>query len=200
MRPDHKIIAELVKPGSKVIDIGCGEGALLRDLQTNKNVIGRGLEIEAGKVATAVKSGLSVIQGDADIDLKYYPDRGFDYAIIGVTLQATKKPKDVLEEALRIAERVVVVIPNFGHIRNRLYLVFKGRMPVTKELSYQWYETPNIHFCTIKDFIAFADETGSQIEKRMYMIKDGRARDFSGNGSFAANLFGEYGVFILKKP
>jgi len=199
LRADQKIIAEVIEQGSKVIDIGCGQGSLLEYLEAEKGVSGHGLEIEADRVSAAVSKGLSVVQGDADNDLQYYSDKGFDYAILGQTLQIMKHPKEALEQALRVAKRVVVVIPNFGYIQNRFYLLIKGRMPVTKELSYQWYETPNIHFCTIKDFVYLAKELGCNVERKSYVSKCGKEHKFSGDGTFASNLFGEYGIFVLSK-
>ncbi len=194
----QKIIYSLIEEGSKIIDIGCGAGKLLKALE-KKNVSGHGLELESEKVSAAVSNGLSVIQGDADNDLQYYPDNGFDYAILALSLQSMKEPKHVLEEALRIAKHVMVVIPNFGSIENRLYLFAKGRMPVTSQLSYQWYETPNIHFCTISDFVELTKEIGCTIEKRIAINKSGKNKEFKGNGCLGANLFSEHGVFELSK-
>ncbi len=199
LRPDQKIIAELIEAESKVIDIGCGDGELLSYLEDTKNISAHGLEIEPDRVSNAVSNGLSVIQGDGDNDLQYYQDNSFNYAILGQTLQVMHHPKDVLEETLRIARKVIVVIPNFGHIRNRIFLTRRGRMPVTKSLSYQWYDTPNIHFCTIKDFIILAKELDCKIETQLYMKKDGTSKSFIGKGTCGANLYGEYGVFILSK-
>lgn len=199
LRADQKIIAKLIEANTKVIDIGCGEGELLSFLEAEKNIHGHGLEIESGKVSTAVSRGLSVIQGDGDNDLKHYPNNAFDYAILGQTLQIMQQPKEVLEETLRIAKKVIVAIPNFGHIANRIYFSSRGRMPVTKKLSYQWYETPNIHFCTIKDFVALARELGCRIEKQLYITNSGKPHKFSGDGSLIANIFGEYGIFVLSR-
>jgi len=199
LRQDQEVIAELIEPGTKVIDIGCGGGELLAALEENKGVTGHGLEIASEKVSTALASGISAIQGDGDTDLQYYPDKSFDYAILGQTLQIMRHPKMVLQDALRIAKKVIVVIPNFGHFKNRIYLATRGRMPVTSKLSYQWHETPNIHFCTIKDFIVLAEEIGCKIEKKLYMDGKGKTRPFSGNGSLHANLFGDFGIFVLSK-
>lgn len=197
LRADQLLIADLISKNSKVIDIGCGEGELLSHLIKEKKISDHGLEIESERVAKAVGKGLSVIQGDADNDLKYYADKNFDYAILALTLQITKKPKDTLKEILRISKRTIVVIPNFGHLRNRLYLTYLGKMPVTKSLSFEWYNTPNIHFCTIKDFICLTKELDCKIEKRLCMINN-KAKPFIGNGTFGANLFGEQGIFVLK--
>lgn len=199
LKPYQQVIADTIKSHGKVIDIGCGKGALLAWLRDNKQVQGHGIEIEADRVAEGVANGLSLIQGNADRDLQYYPDKGFDTAILSLTMQVMRQPREVLEQALRIAGQVVVVIPNFGQIQTRLYLLLKGRMPVTKELSYQWYETPNIHFCTIKDMVALAEELRCTIERRVYLDKQGKAHDFCKDGAWGANLFGEYGVFVLRK-
>ena len=199
LKPYQQVIADTIKSHGKVIDIGCGKGALLAWLRDNKQVQGHGIEIEADRVAEGVANGLSLIQGNADRDLQYYPDKGFDTAILSLTMQVMRQPREVLEQALRIAGQVVVVIPNFGQIQTRLYLLLKGRMPVTKELSYQWYETPNIHFCTIKDMVSLAEELRCTIERRVYLDKQGKAHDFCKDGAWGANLFGEYGVFVLRK-
>jgi methionine biosynthesis protein MetW len=193
-----KHVVTLIDDDSRVIDIGCGAGELLKALE-EKSCMGHGLDIESEKVAAAVAGGISAIQGDADIDLQYYPENGFDYAIMALSLQSMKDPKQVLEEALRIAGKVVVIIPNFGHWKNRLYLSTKGKMPVTSKLSFQWYETPNIHFCTIKDFVALAHEIGCTIESRQSIATDGTTKHFRGNGTFGANLVGPYGTFVLSK-
>lgn len=198
MRADLEIIASLIPARARVLDIGCGQGELLEHLTTTKQVIGHGLELSAEKVSRAVGRGLSVIQGDADQDLAHYPDNAYDYAILGETLQATQKPRQVLEELLRIAGKAVVSIPNFGHWRNRLYLSFKGRMPVTENLSYQWYETPNIHFCTIRDFIKLCDMINCETELRGYLDRNGKLKRFSGK-SRIANLFAREGIFVLRK-
>lgn len=199
LRADQHVIAELITPNTKVMDIGCGEGELLSYLEQEKQVSPHGIEVDSPRVSAALAKGLSVVQGDADSDLQYYPDNAFDYVILGMTLQVMRRPKEVLEQSLRIGERVILVIPNFGHIRNRWYLGSRGRMPVTKELSYQWYETPNIHFCTIKDMVALAKELGCEIETRIYLTKDGKPHPFRGNGFLKANLMGEQGIFVLRK-
>lgn len=198
MRTDLEKIAELIEPNTKVFDIGCGTGALLELLARDKNVDARGIELESQRVSESVSKGLSVIQGDADTDLKNYPDKCFDYVVLGQTLQVTKHPKDTLANALRIGKKVIVSIPNFGHWSNRAYLFTRGRMPVTKQLSYEWYDTPNIHFCTIKDFIVLCQELGASIEKKFYLTESGKVKSFNGNKGIA-NLFGQFGIFVLSK-
>ncbi len=197
MRKDLEKIVELIPQNSKVIDVGCGEGELLSYLVDKKHVEGRGIELNPDSVSIAVSRGLSVIQGDADRDLRHYPDRCFDYAVLGQTLQATKHPKDVLSEILRISCRAVISFPNFGHWRNRWYLLSKGRMPVTKRLSYEWYETPNIHFCTIRDFQVLTQELGVTIEKSFYTKEED---SFVITNLTKANLLGELGIFVLRMP
>lgn len=198
LRPDLQAIANMVAPGASLLDIGCGEGELLAWLQAHKNVSGRGIELSQTGVHRAIAKGLSVIQGDAEADLQYYPDQAVEYAVLGQTLQTLKNPKEVLTQLVRIARYAIVSVPNFGHWKNRLYLGVLGRMPVTKTLSYSWYDTPNIHFCTISDFAALVSELGLTIEKRLYVSHQGIPTSFSRN-DFLANLLGEQGVFMLRK-
>ncbi len=164
IREDFKEILRLVKPGSRVLDIGCGEGALLELLQNENAVDGRGLEISAEGVSACLARGLAVVQGDADRDLDYFPALAFDYVILSQTLQAVLRPRHVLGELLRIADQAVVSLPNFGHWRLRLELLTKGRMPVTGVLPEPWWATPNIHLCTVRDFTAICDDLGLKID------------------------------------
>ena len=164
MRPDFAEILRLVRPSSRVLDVGCGEGALLELLGGEKNCDGRGLEISAAGVAACLARGLAVVQGDADRDLKAYPSHAFDYAILSQTLQATVAPREVLTELLRIADRAIVSFPNFGHWRMRLSLLTRGRMPETQTLPHQWWSTPNIHMCTLRDFTILCHELDLRIE------------------------------------
>jgi methionine biosynthesis protein MetW len=196
LRPDLKAIAELVPHQSRVLDIGCGEGELLAWLAKHKLAEARGLEIDPQKVARAIASGVSVIQGDIETDLTFFPDAAFDVVILSQTLQAMQKPKTVLAELMRIGRTVIVSVPNFGHWRNRLYLGIKGRMPVTSRLSYEWYETPNIHFCTITDFVVLCEQMRIRVARRIWVNAEGAQARFSGYGRLA-NLFGEQGVFML---
>ncbi len=198
LRPDLQVIADHIPEGAKVLDIGCGTGQLLGWLTRNKGVQGRGIEMNQEKVHQALASGVSVVQGDANADLSYYPNNGYDYVILSQTLQAMQEPKAVLDELLRIAEHAIVSVPNFGHWRNRLYLAFNGRMPVTKTLTYEWYDTPNIHFCTITDFVILCEEMGVAIEERVFINNYGTKIQFRGKGKWA-NLIGEQGVFLLSR-
>lgn len=197
-RPDLSLIAEMVRPGARVLDIGCGKGELLQYLAETKQVDGRGLELSHEGVQACVTQGLSVIQGDADTDLTYYPDKGFEYAILSQTIQATRRPDQVLKEMLRIANYALVSIPNFGFWKSRAYLALKGRMPVTNSLSYQWYETPNIHFCTVHDFIDLCQQLNLKVLASRWVDSRGTARPFKGRSPYV-NLMAEQGVFLLSK-
>ena len=197
-RGDLAVIADFIRPGARVLDVGCGDGHLLELLQADKQVDGRGIEISQRGVNECVSRGLSVIQGDADTDLVYYPDRGFDYVVLSQTLQATRNPKAVLTDLLRIGERAVVSIPNFGHWRMRLDLLFHGRMPVTEELPYSWYDTPNIHFCTIRDFVNLVDDIGAKVESATALNGKGEKIGVSMPWWFW-NFFGQQAVFLLRR-
>ena len=197
LRPDLHAIARLVAPNSSLLDVGCGEGDLLAWLQSEKQVSGRGIELKQAGVNRCIARGLSVIQGDADVDLQHYPDKAYDYAVLSQTLQTLRDPREVLTQLVRIAKHAIVSVPNFGHWRNRLYLAVNGRMPVTKTLSYEWYDTPNIHFCTIDDFITLCDRLGLTIEKQYYVTHQGVSNYFT-RRAFFANLLGEQGIFMLR--
>ncbi|WP_244631041.1 methionine biosynthesis protein MetW [Aureimonas sp. ME7] len=197
-RVDLKTIAALVADGTRVLDVGCGDGALMEMLQTHRGIDARGMELSQPGVNACVRRGLSVIQGDADRDLVHYPDGAFDYAILSQTIQATENPKLVLAELLRIGRRAIVSFPNFGHWSVRSSLFFKGRMPVTRSLSYSWYDTPNIHFCTIRDFVELTREVGAEVESAIALDASGQRIGMSMPWWFW-NLFGSQAVFVLKR-
>ena len=198
IRYDLEIIAKLIKPNSRVLDIGCGDGELLDFLKKTKNADARGLEISQSQVSQALMRGLSVIQGDAEKDLTFYPDRNFDFAILSQTIQATQKPKEILEEMLRVAEYAIVSLPNFAHYKNRLHLLFKGSMPVNKNIPFEWFETPNIHFCSIKDFEKLCGDLGFSIKKKIFLTAKHRLLGFLGH-DLIANFFAEFGIFLITK-
>ncbi|MBF0563067.1 MAG: methionine biosynthesis protein MetW, partial [Alphaproteobacteria bacterium] len=185
-----------VARGSRVLDVGCGDGALLAYLGREKDVDGRGIELSMSGVRTAVSHGLSVIQGDADTDLKDYPTGSFDYVILSQTLQATRAPKGVIEQLLRIGRHAIVSFPNFAHWRLRLHLLVDGRMPVTGAMPYEWWETPNIHFCTIRDFVVLCQELGISIERSLCLDVNGKVQPFPATGGLA-NLLGGQAVYLL---
>lgn len=197
-RVDLLLIAEMVKPGARVLDIGCGDGTLLRILSEKREVDGRGIELSQAGVNSCVAQGLAVIQGDADTDLIHYPDLAFDYAILSQTIQATYSPRHVLEQLLRIGKYAVVSFPNFGHWRVRTQLLFGGKMPQTDNLPDSWFDTPNIHLCTIKDFLGLCRAAGVKVERAVALNAYGRKMGV-GMPVFMQNLFGEQAVFLLSR-
>ncbi|HKQ55110.1 MAG TPA: methionine biosynthesis protein MetW [Methyloceanibacter sp.] len=197
-RVDLLLIAEMVSAGARVLDVGCGDGTLLRLLAEKRGVDGRGIELSQAGVNSCVAQGLSVIQGDADTDLVHYPDLAFDFAILSQTLQATYSPRHVLEQLLRIGKRAVVSFPNFGHWRVRGQLLFGGRMPLTDNLPDRWYDSPNIHLCTIKDFRGLCKDVGARVERAVALNAYGRKLGVS-MPAIAQNLFGEQAVFLLSR-
>lgn len=197
-RLDFLQIRDMVMPGARVLDVGCGDGELLSLLEATRGVDGRGIEISQLGVNAAVGRGLAVIQGDADSDLSDYPDDSFDYVILSQTLQATRNPRQVVEDMLRIGRRAIVSFPNFGHWRIRGQIMFRGRMPVTDNLPYAWYDTPNIHFCSIRDFVEMARGLDAVIERAEALTLSGQPVQVRAPWWFW-NLFGEQAVFLLRR-
>jgi len=198
LRDDLKAIADMITPGTRVLDVGCGDGALLEYLMRACDVDARGIELSQAGVNACVTRGLAVIQGDADTDLEGYPDKAFDTAILSQTIQATRRPKVVLQELLRIAEHAIVSFPNFGHWRVRLALGLRGRMPMTDALDTPWYDTANIHLCTIADFTALVGAVGAEVEQAM-ALSGGQAPKPFRPFSARANLLSETAIFRLRK-
>lgn len=198
IRVDLQIIADMIDPGSRVLDVGCGDGTLLDYLVHFRQVDGRGIELSSEGVNACVSAGLPVVQGDADTDLITYPDAAFDFVVLSQTLQAMMAPREVVENMVRIGRHAIVSFPNFGHWRVRAYLGFRGRMPMSDSLPFRWYETPNIHLCTIKDFIGMCGEIGITIERSISLDRSGRVRRIN-SGPLYANLFGEQAVFVLRR-
>jgi methionine biosynthesis protein MetW len=196
-RVDHLLISEMVEAGSRVLDVGCGDGELLQLLVERKGVDGRGVEIQRDKVNACVAHGLSVIQGDADSDLDNYPDHAFDYVILSLTIQATRQPKTVLQNLLRIGRRAIVSFPNFGHWQIRSRLMLGGRMPLTENLPDLWYLTPNAHLCTIRDFADLCEVVDAEVEQAVAFNAYGRRLPIRWSLSLQ-NLFGEKAVFLLR--
>jgi methionine biosynthesis protein MetW len=196
LRRDLRLIAEMIAPGARVLDIGCGDGALLAYLTRQKGVDGRGIELSQSGVNACVGHGLSVIQGDADRDLDAYPAGAFDVVVLSQTLQATRQPRQVLEALVRIGRRAIVSFPNFGFWRIRLHLLTRGRMPMSDLLPNAWYETPNIHLCTIRDFVTLCGELGVGVERSIMLGRRGRPFPLDPRGGLA-NLLAEQGIFVL---
>ncbi len=198
IRSDFKTIANFIEPNSKVLDIGCGDGELLKYLKEKKNIDVRGLEIEQKLVSGAISRGISVVQGNCEKDLTNYPDNHFDYAILSQTLQALNEPKTMIEEILRIAKFAIVSFPNFAHFQNRFQLCFGGKMPVRESIPHEWYNTPNIHFCTIKDFKNLCNKMNIAIENKTYLNRKNNII-YSMIERYFANFFAEYGIFLITK-
>lgn len=198
LRPDLAAIAEMIPYGARVLDVGCGDGALLEHLAATKNVDGRGLELSQQNVNACVARGLPVVQGDADTDLGEYPSGAFDVAILSQTIQATFAPREVLGHLLRIGRRTVISLPNFGHWRVRLALLVSGRMPRTQVLGYEWYDTPNIHLCTIADFVGLAEGAGATIERALALDEKGLTHPMRAD-AWGPNLLANGALFLLRR-
>ena len=198
LRADLAAIAEMIPDGARVLDVGCGDGALLEYLVRTKNVDGRGIELSQQNVNACVARGLAVVQGDADTDLGEYPGQVFDFVILSQTIQATEKPAQVLEQLLRIGRQVAISLPNFGHWRVRLSLLFGGRMPRTQALDYNWYDTPNIHLCTVADFVDLARRNGAVIDRALTLKREQVAGTLRPD-AWGPNFMAQGAIFLLRK-
>ena len=198
MKPEYKLISDMIETNSRVLDVGCDDGTLMEFLKQNKNVNIRGIEISKEKVQTCISKGLTVIEGNAEFDLKQFPNKSFDYVVLGQTLQAFVNPELVINELLRVGKKAIVTIPNFGHWKVRLNLMIKGTMPVTKTLPNEWYNTPNIHMCTIKDFFKFSETINFKIFKSLALINN-NVSNINNSNLLTKNLFSELGIFLIEK-
>ena len=198
MKPEFKIISTLIKKESHVLDIGCGDGILMEYLKDEKKVNIRGIEISKSKVQNCIAKGLTVIEGNAEKDLKQFPDNSFDYVVLSQTLQAFLNPENVIKELLRIGKQAIVTIPNFGYWKIRLHLLLKGTMPVTRTLPDEWYNTPNIHLCTIKDFVFFSKKKEFKLSKSIAM-RSNKVSYINNVNLNMKNLSANLGVFLIEK-
>ena len=198
MKLEFKIIADLLEKNTRILDVGCDDGTLMEFLKKNKNVDIRGIEISKKKVQVCISKGLTVLEGNAEFDLKQFPENSFDYVVLGQTLQAFVNPEIVIKELLRVGKKAIVTIPNFGHWRVRLNLLTKGTMPVTKTLPNDWYNTPNIHMCTIKDFFKFSETMNFKIFKS-YALQNKNVSTINSSNLSLKNLFCELGLFLIEK-
>ena len=198
MKSEYKIISNIIDENSRVLDVGCDDGTLMEFLKQNKNVDIRGIEISKEKVQTCISKGLTVIEGNAEFDLKQFPNKSFDNVVLGQTLQAFINPEAVIKELLRVGKKAIVTIPNFGHWKVRLNLLIKGTMPITQILPNEWYNTPNIHMCTIKDFFKFSETMNFNILKSLALINK-KVSNINNSNLLTKNLFSELGIFLIEK-
>jgi len=197
MKKEFKIIAQLIENNTRVLDVGCGDGTLMKYLKDEKNVDTRGLEISKNNVQNCTSKGLSVIEGNAEKDLHQFPNLSFDYAILSQTLQAFYNPEKVIDDLLRVANKAIVTIPNFGYWKVRLHLLYKGTMPITKNLPNEWYNTPNLHMCTIQDFVNFCKEKNIKIDRSLCLTNE-RISEITNGNMLYKNIFSQLGIFLIK--
>jgi len=198
MKKEFQIISELIDNNTRVLDVGCGDGTLMKHLKNEKNIDTRGLEISKKNVQICISKGLSIIEGNAEKDLHQFPNLSFDYVVLSQTLQAFYNPEKVIEDLLRVANKAIVTIPNFGYWRVRMHLLLKGTMPVTKNLPNDWYNTPNLHMCTIKDFYNYCFKKKIEIYKSIAINGETTSKINRGNISIK-NLSSELGIFLINK-
>jgi methionine biosynthesis protein MetW len=198
MKNEFRVIADLIEKNTRVLDVGCADGILMEFLKDNKNIDIRGLEISKNKVQKCIEKGLTVIEGNAEFDLKQFPDKSFDYVVLSQTLQAFLNPELVINELLRVGKKAIVTIPNFGYWKVRLHLLLKGTMPVTETLPDQWYDTPNLHMCTIKDFVYFVKSRNIKIFKSL-ALNETNTSLINNNNLGIKNLFSDLGIFLIEK-
>ena len=198
MKKEFKIISELIENNTRVLDVGCGDGTLMKYLKDEKHVDTRGLEISKKNVQDCTRKGLFVIEGNAEKDLHQFPNLSFDYVILSQTLQAFYNPEKVIDDLLRVANKAIVTIPNFGHWKVRIHLLLKGTMPITETLPNEWYNTPNLHMCTIKDFFNFCSKKKIELYKSIALNGEKTSKINSGNINIK-NLSSELGIFLIKK-
>ena len=198
MKKEFQIISELIENNKRVLDVGCGDGTLMKHLKDNKNIDTRGLEISKNNVQLCISKSLSVIEGNAERDLQQFPDLSFDYAILSQTLQAFYNPEKVIDDLLRVANKAIVTIPNFGYWKVRLHLLLKGTMPITKNLPDEWYNTPNLHMCTIRDFYNFCSKKNIELYKSIALNGEKTSQINKINLNIK-NLYSELGIFLIQK-
>jgi len=198
MKNEFKVIADLIEKDKRVLDVGCADGTLMKFLKDNKNINIRGLEISKDKVQKCIAKGLTVIEGNAEKDLSQFPDKSFDYVVLSQTLQAFLNPELVINELLRVGNKAIVTIPNFGYWKIRLHLLTKGTMPITKTLPDEWYNTPNLHMCTIKDFVHFVKSRNFRIFKSLALNNEDVSLINNSNLGIK-NLFADMVIFLIEK-
>ena len=198
MKNEFRVIADLIEKNTRVLDVGCADGVLMEFLKDNKNIDIRGLEISKDKVQKCIEKGLTVVEGNAEKDLKQFPDKSFDYVVLSQTLQAFLDPELVISELLRVGKKAIVTIPNFGYWKIRFHLLTKGTMPITKTLPDEWYNTPNLHMCTIKDFVSFVKSRNFKIFKSL-ALNEKNVTLINNTNLEIKNLFAELGIFLIEK-
>jgi len=197
MKKEFEVISKIIQSNKRVLDIGCGDGLLMEYLKNHQQNDVRGLEPQKELVQKSIAKGLSVIEGDAEKELFQFPKKSFDYVVLSQTLQAFFNPEEVLNQLLRIGKQTIVTIPNFGYWKVRLHLLFKGTMPVTKNLPNEWYNTPNLHMCTIQDFVNFCEEKNIKIDRSL-CLTDEKISEITKNNMFFKNIFSQLGIFLIE--